>query len=117
MGRIGLAKSPAIEGGTFCITVNTVRPGLIATGAVRQRDPEITARITGGTPLDRPGRPGETGEVAAFPASETSSLATGAAIPVTGGLDQPRFRVSVGPRQKRLHFESTRLFFPVAGAI
>ena len=90
-GLIGLAKSLAIEGGKFGITVNAVCPGFIATEAVKLQDPEITARITKGTPLNRLGRPEEIGEVVAFLASEASSFVTGAAIPVTGGLDLLKF--------------------------
>lgn len=90
-GLIGLAKSLAIEGGKFGITVNAVCPGFIETEAVKLQAPEMTARIKKSTPLNRFGQPEEIGQMVVFLASEASSFITGAAIPVTGGLDLLKF--------------------------
>ncbi|TAL33161.1 MAG: SDR family oxidoreductase [Spirochaetes bacterium] len=90
-GLIGLAKSLAIEGGRLGITVNAICPGFIETEAVKLQAPEISERIKKGTPLHRFGRPDEIGKLAVFLASDASSFMTGAAIPVTGGLDLLKF--------------------------
>jgi 3-oxoacyl-[acyl-carrier protein] reductase len=90
-GLIGLAKSLAIEGGKFGITVNAVCPGFIETEAVKLQAPETTERIKKGTPLNRLGQPEEIGQFVAFLASDASSFITGVALPVTGGLDLLKF--------------------------
>ncbi len=90
-GLVGLAKSLAIEGGPCGITVNAVCPGFIETEAVKLRSPETTERIKKGTPLNRLGQPEEVGQMVVFLASEASSFITGAALPVTGGLDLLKF--------------------------
>lgn len=90
-GLIGLAKSLAIEGGKFGITVNAICPGFIETEAVKLQAPEMTERIIKGTPVKRLGQPDEIGQVAVFLASDASSFITGAALPVTGGLDLLKF--------------------------
>lgn len=90
-GLIGLAKSLAIEGGKFGITVNAICPGFVETEAVKLQNPENTERIIKGTPLRRLGRPDEIGQMAVFLASDASSFITGAALPVTGGLDLLKF--------------------------
>jgi 3-oxoacyl-[acyl-carrier protein] reductase len=82
---IGLSKSLAIEAGRYCITVNTVCPGFIATEVVQLYDEDMTKRIAKRTALKRMGRPEEVAEVVTFLAS--ASYVTGAVIPVTGGID------------------------------
>lgn len=90
-GLIGLAKSLAIEGGKFGITVNAICPGFIETEAVKLQKPEITERIKKGTPLNRLGEPEEIAQMVVFLASDVASFITGAALPVTGGLDLLKF--------------------------
>lgn len=90
-GLIGLAKSLAIEGGRYGITVNAICPGFIETEAVKLQTPETTERIKKRTPLNRLGLPEEIGQLAVFIASDASSYITGAALPVTGGLDLLKF--------------------------
>jgi 3-oxoacyl-[acyl-carrier protein] reductase len=90
-GLIGLAKSLAIEGGNYGITVNAICPGFIETEAVKLQNPETTERIIKKTPLKRLGQAEEIGQLAVFLASDASSYITGAAIPVTGGLDLLKF--------------------------
>jgi 3-oxoacyl-[acyl-carrier protein] reductase len=90
-GLIGLAKSMAIEGGKYGITVNALCPGFIETEAVKLQPPELTERIIRGTPLQRYGRPDEIAQVVVFLSSDSSSFITGAALPATGGLDLLKF--------------------------
>ena len=90
-GLIGLAKSLAIEGGKFGITVNAICPGFIETEAVKLQTPETTERTKKGTPLNRLGKPEEIGQMVVFLASDASSFITGAALPVTGGMDLLKF--------------------------
>jgi len=86
-GIIGLTKSLAIEAGRSNITVNAVCPGFIATEAVQLYDDRMKERIEKKTALRRLGRPEEVASLVAFLASDAASYITGAAIPVTGGID------------------------------
>ena len=86
-GIVGLTKSLAIEAGRYGITINAVCPGFIATEAVKLHDVAMIKRIEKRTVLKRLGRPEEVAQVVAFLASDDASYITGAAIPVTGGVD------------------------------
>jgi len=86
-GIIGLTKSLAIEAGRSNITVNAVCPGFIATEAVQLYDDRMKERIEKKTALRRLGRPEEVASLVSFLASDAASYITGAAIPVTGGID------------------------------
>lgn len=87
-GLIGLTRSLALEGAAYGITVNAVVPGVIATEAVLLLDKGgMYSNLKDRIPMGRPGKPEEVAETVAFLASPKSSYITGAAIPVTGGLD------------------------------
>jgi NAD(P)-dependent dehydrogenase (short-subunit alcohol dehydrogenase family) len=87
-GLIGLTRSLALEGAAHGITVNAVVPGVIGTEAVLLLDKgEVYSNLITRIPMGRVGKPEEVAETVVFIASPMSSYITGAAIPVTGGLD------------------------------
>ena len=86
-----LAKTIADESGAQGVRVNTLLPGRIDTGRVRELD-EATGRPddaraanVAAIPLGRYGRPEEFARVAAFVLSPAASYLTGSAIAVDGG--------------------------------
>ena len=87
-GILGLTRTLALEGARHGITVNAVVPGVIATEALLSfTDPEMRERMVRRTAMRRPGDPQEVANVIAFLCSDLASYVTGAAIPVTGGID------------------------------
>eukprot|EP00088_Acartia_fossae_P064090 TRINITY_DN7873_c0_g1_i2.p1 TRINITY_DN7873_c0_g1~~TRINITY_DN7873_c0_g1_i2.p1 ORF type:complete len:247 (-),score=43.31 TRINITY_DN7873_c0_g1_i2:197-937(-) len=86
-GVIGFTKTAAKELGQFGIRVNVILPGFIKTPMTDVVPDKIKAQLIPRIPLGRLGDPTEIAEVAAFLASEKSSLMTGAILEVTGGLD------------------------------
>lgn len=83
---IGLAKSLALEGARFNITVNAVAPGVVATQAVTQLiRPDMLERMEKKAALRRLGRPEEVGNTVAFLCSEQAAYITGQVIEVDGG--------------------------------
>lgn len=90
-GLAMLAKTIADESGAQGVRVNTLLPGRIDTGRVRELD-EATGRPddaraanVAAIPLGRYGRPEEFARVAAFVLSPAASYLTGSAIAVDGG--------------------------------
>lgn len=77
----GLMRGLAIEVACEGITVNCVAPGWIKTGS--STESEIAAGLN--TPMRRPGRPEEVGNVMAFLASDDASYVNGQIIVVDGG--------------------------------
>jgi 3-oxoacyl-[acyl-carrier protein] reductase len=77
----GLMRALAVELGPAGVTVNSVAPGWIATASSEPLELEAARH----TPLGRPGRPDEVGELIAWLASDASSYVTGQSIVIDGG--------------------------------
>ncbi len=90
-GMLGMTRSLAIEAGGHGITANCVGPGWIETGSSSE------AEIVAGrhTPVGRPGRPEEVGQVALFLAGEEASYVTGQLIVVDGGNTIQEYKVAL----------------------
>ena len=90
-GLAMLAKTIADESGAHGVRVNTLLPGRIDTGRVRELDDatgrpdDARAANVAAIPLGRYGRPEEFARVAAFVLSPAASYLTGIAIAVDGG--------------------------------
>jgi NAD(P)-dependent dehydrogenase (short-subunit alcohol dehydrogenase family) len=82
-----LARDMAVRWGPDNVRVNSISPGLIATGWEQKilSDPEATARRMQMTPLRRAGRPEEVAAAALFLASDAASFITGHNLVVDGG--------------------------------
>lgn len=85
-GVIGLAKSLALEGARFNITVNCIAPGVIASEAVKSfiRD-DMLKRMEKRSAMRRLGKTSEIANAITFLASEQASFITGEVLTVDGG--------------------------------
>jgi 3-oxoacyl-[acyl-carrier protein] reductase len=86
-GLLGLTKTLALEGARHGITANAIVPGIIGTEAFGFGNPEMNERMVKRTAMRRAGEPDEIAHVIAFLCSDLASYVTGAAIPVTGGIE------------------------------
>jgi 3-oxoacyl-[acyl-carrier protein] reductase len=80
-GMEGLMRSVAVELAPRGVTANAVAPGWIETGS----SDEAELRAGHATPVGRPGRPEEVGEVVAFLATPGAAYVCGASLVVDGG--------------------------------
>lgn len=86
-GVLAMTRQLAMEGGKHNIRANTISPGLIETGATREKlkDPKFLGPMMDKLMLGRVGKPEEVAPAALFLASDESSFVTGADIAVDGG--------------------------------
>lgn len=85
-GLVGLAKTVAIEGAAFNITVNVIEPGNVDTENVRrERGPGHVEFMSKAVPMGRLATPHDCGEAVAFLASDAASYITGTTLVLDGG--------------------------------
>ena len=87
--EIQLARSWAAEFGPAGVRVNTVSPGATRT-PINDRDSDVIAKMTAGTPAGRPGTPDEIAAAVAWLLSSQASYVHGAEIAVDGGITATR---------------------------
>ncbi len=83
---ISITQSAALEFASFDVNVNAVCPGIVRTPLWDALDPAQWDRQIERVPLGRGQMPDDIGYAVAFLASEWARNITGAAVPVTGGL-------------------------------
>ncbi|SNS56506.1 SDR family NAD(P)-dependent oxidoreductase [Rhodococcoides kyotonense] len=99
VGGVGVAAYQAAKGAVRSMTrnaaityaqqgvrVNSIVPGWIRTPLAEAQDPEINARVIGGTPMGRGAEPIEIAYGAVYLASDESSYVTGTDLVIDGGL-------------------------------
>ncbi|WP_029391099.1 SDR family NAD(P)-dependent oxidoreductase [Streptomyces xiaopingdaonensis] len=84
-GLTGLSKSAAGELAAWNIRVNSVHPGLVATGLLDGADAFVDSAVRS-IPAGRTARPEEVTDIVLHLLSDRSSYVTGAEITVDGGL-------------------------------
>jgi len=85
-GLIGMSKSLAQEVGSRGITVNVVSPGFVETAMTEVLGDDQRAKLVGGIPLGRMGRPEDVAAAVVYLSSEEAGWVTGATLHVNGGM-------------------------------
>ena len=83
-GLTGFLKTTATEVARDGVTVNSVQPGLHATGRLKEIYQDLDA-VAASHPMGRIGDPADFGRVVAFLCSETANYISGTGLPVEGG--------------------------------
>lgn len=81
----GLAKSLALEGARFGITVNSVAPGVMETEAIAFMRDDMKERMKKATALRRFGKPEEVADTITWLCGDQAAYITGQVITVDGG--------------------------------
>lgn len=92
-----IIRTMAVELGQYGIRANTIAPGFIMTGMMRQMgdDHPIVQHFATHTPIPRAGRPEDFEGIAAYLASDASAFHTGDTIVIDGGsLVYPPYAMS-----------------------
>lgn len=84
-GVIGMTRALAVEMSSRNVRLNVVAPGLIDTPLLRNRDPEVLARLMKSVPIGRVGTPEEVASAVAFLSSNRARTITGQVLYVCGG--------------------------------
>ena len=84
-GVIGMTRALAVEMASRNVRLNVVAPGLIDTPLLRNRDPEVLARLMKSVPIGRVGTPEEVAGAVAFLSSDRARTITGQVLYVCGG--------------------------------
>ncbi|GAB4392849.1 MAG: acetoacetyl-CoA reductase [Gammaproteobacteria bacterium] len=85
-GIYGFTKSLALEVAKKNITVNSVSPGFIDSGMVRQIPDNVLEKLIAQIPVGRLGQPEEVARVIAFLAADQSGYITGTNFAINGGI-------------------------------
>ena len=83
-GLTGFLKTTATEVARDGVTVNSIQPGLHATGRLAEIYDDLDA-VAAGHPMGRIGDPADFGRIVAFLCSETANYVNGTGLPVEGG--------------------------------
>jgi len=83
----GLARTLALEGARYNITVNAIVPGVIATEAFKMGRADMNERMIKRIAMRRAGEPEDIAAAITFLCSPEASYITGVALPVMGGMD------------------------------
>ena len=86
---VQLGRSWAAEFGPRGVRVNIVSPGVTRTPINDDAD-EVVARMTAGTPADRPATPEDVAAAVMWVVSDRAGYLHGALIPVDGGISSTR---------------------------
>lgn len=91
---VGLAKSAALEGAAFGISVNVIEPGNVETPNLRrERGDAHMVAMAASVPMKRLATPDEIGQVVSFYASDAAAYVTGTALVIDGGQILPEARL------------------------
>jgi 3-oxoacyl-[acyl-carrier protein] reductase len=85
-GVVALGRTLAKEVARSGITVNSILPGYIETGALAAMDDEARKTAQKGIPMRRFGKPAEVAAAVYFLASDDAAYITGSALKIDGGI-------------------------------
>ena len=85
-GVLSLTRSLAREVARYCITVNAVSPGVVATELTRSMEEKVRRELISMIPAGRFGTPEEVARAVSFLASDEAAYITGEYLSVDGGL-------------------------------